>query len=138
MGTINTIITDKNDLKTQIAPVADVVPLVKRFSNNITTKNHSVKVTQGDYDTTKNIMIWGHPTLGLWGDFNWGTHEDAFTETDYAILPNNNEFIEYFFNTTYIDLDNSDVFNYGVMESNTSTIPLTQNISFGGVGDVLQ
>ena len=69
---------------------------------------------------------------------NWGTTETAFDQSDYAIVPNNNEFNEYFFNTTYIDLENSDNIGDGSLSFVDLGLPLTTSLSFGTEGLVLQ
>jgi len=43
----------------------------------IKSKVKRVIVATRDYDLAANVLIWGHPTHGIWGDDNWGTTDDA-------------------------------------------------------------
>ena len=133
----DSLIQETYDVKQQLGDLPSVVQSLQKFSSKIQLKQHSHQIKELTYNTTNNVMIWGHPTLGLWGD-NWGTTATAFDQTDYAIIPNNNEFIEYFFNTTYIDLVNSDNIGDGLLSFVDLSIPLTTVLEFGTEGLTLQ
>lgn len=107
LDTITGILNDKQDITNQLSSNPTVVPVVKQFNEKLQIKQQTTKQILGTYNTSNNIMIWGESTYGIWGTDNWGTYENAYDETLYAVIPNNNVYVEYFLFSDYIDTVNS-------------------------------
>jgi hypothetical protein len=142
---ISNIVEDKQEIKNQLGSVPDIMKIPKRFDSRIALKEVATKYT------VRNIsgaMIWGSPTYGTWGTAEWGdTAGSAFilnsasfgvlgsnslgsggsSDALYAVIPNNNTFVEYFGQDDFIDTVNST----GTINTSTEVYSMT-------AGDVLQ
>lgn len=96
-NTIDNILYDKQDITNQLGPLPEVTPVLKTFTSRLKLRNVVTKIVSGD---TTNQFIWGRDNWGT----NWG---GTRTDTLYAVIPNNNIFVEYFGQDDYIDTVNS-------------------------------
>lgn len=115
--TISGILRDKQDITNQLASTPDIIPVLKTFSQNFEFKPLVTKQTSITYSGT-DVFILDNSDFGI---LDQNHLDGSGTETLYAVLPNNNQFEEYFSQDLYIDTTNST----GTLDSTNETYTLT-------------
>lgn len=116
---INNIENDKQDIKNQLGDLPDVVPVAKLFNENIQPVKVVDVVEQKEFDGSDNVFILNSATYGVLGTNKLG--DSASTTSTYAVIPNNNQFVEYFGQSTFIDSGSST----GTLNTTNETYVLT-------------
>ena len=125
MGVIDGIIKDKEDIKRQLGGTPETLIAPKRFTNSVRTRHVVAKQVS---KSVAGSMILGSSSFGVWGDAEWGSESGSSfilnsasfgvlgqnklgasgtQEALWAVIPHNNEYVEYFSQDMFIDTASS-------------------------------
>jgi hypothetical protein len=117
---IDNIVKDKQDVKNQLGgDIPDVVQVAKIFSDDVTPLTVATKFVQKTYDGSANVFILGSATYGVLGTNELG--DAASSETLYAVVPKDDQFVEYFGQDLFIDTASSN----GTLDTTNENYVLT-------------
>jgi len=65
--------------RSQIGDLSGGTPYIQFFSDNfIKLRVKRIIREKRIYLPASDVLIWGHPTYGIWGSFDWGDDATAF------------------------------------------------------------
>ena len=91
------------------------------FTSDIMLENRYKKIYTRDVDS--NVGIWGHPTLGVWGECNWGSYDDLPDPVLVELIQGHQTYNEMIYDNDFFDSDRSDSNVTWDVENNEIVIP---------------